>query len=436
MKSLYSLSNIRGGLGSSGLPWYLSSSYKMDNVLPSVIMDFANNRYAVNGVKKSLSDFTFTRASNATYYGSDGTIQTAGNNTPRLHYDNGVNDGILIETSNTNQLLYSATLNTSGGWGGVGATLANNQGLSPDNTTQWSILTEDMAGTQHYVGFASLSVTSGMPYSFSVICKADTATVFQLTGSAAGFGTAIYANFNLSNGTVSVLGGGALRAKIEPLVNGIYRCSVSGVAIATTSVTFIGALCNNDPNAARVSAYTGTGKRIFLWGAQFEQSGITSSFIYTTTTAVTRASDSLIIPSSIVSTEVSQTASSFFFNFIKNHTFETSNRLLSGDNGYPQIFANGANMTMNENATSTTSVAIPASDISNKLSFGMNATNIIGAINGTLSPQVAGGSMPTITTLKIGGHASIANNELNGTIKEFRYYNFRGTNSELQRITQ
>ena len=63
---------------------------------------------------------TFTRSSGGTYWDASGTMQTAGNNTPRYDYDPATLAfrGLLIEGKRTNLLLNSATgigQNRSGG---------------------------------------------------------------------------------------------------------------------------------------------------------------------------------------------------------------------------------------------------------------------------------------------------------------------------------
>ena len=56
---------------------------------------------------------TFSRASSATFLGSNGLLQTAANNVPRIEYDaTGAVKGLLIEEARTNLLLNSGTLAT------------------------------------------------------------------------------------------------------------------------------------------------------------------------------------------------------------------------------------------------------------------------------------------------------------------------------------
>lgn len=104
------------------LPWYQQK--KLDGVDPTFFADFANNRYAVNGVERSFSDvFTHTRASTKTFFGSNGLLQTAAINAPVFDYDpvTLLPMGLNNEEQRTNVLKHSTSPVSS--WFGVSATV-------------------------------------------------------------------------------------------------------------------------------------------------------------------------------------------------------------------------------------------------------------------------------------------------------------------------
>lgn len=73
-------------------------------------LDFINNRQRVAGVYGAVLDgVTFTRSTTATYFGADGTLQTAAINKPRFEYDPVSLRplGLLIEGARANILLNS-----------------------------------------------------------------------------------------------------------------------------------------------------------------------------------------------------------------------------------------------------------------------------------------------------------------------------------------
>ena len=78
-----------------------------NSIRPSLILDFARSQTVDPRI-------TFTRASSATYFNSQGVLSTAANNTPRIDFNPATGRclGLLIEDNSTNILLNSATLST------------------------------------------------------------------------------------------------------------------------------------------------------------------------------------------------------------------------------------------------------------------------------------------------------------------------------------
>jgi hypothetical protein len=107
------------------------------------------------------------------------------------------------------------------------------------------------------------------------------------------------ATFDLQSGVISETTAGT--AKIETLPNGWYRCSVSGTAATTRTTVWFGQL--NNAGVATDTVYTGDGTSgLFFWGAQVEAGAYPTTYIPTTTAAVTRLADacSLTGASSII----------------------------------------------------------------------------------------------------------------------------------------
>lgn len=56
--------------------------------VPAMVLDFANQVYGIDGVRKAFSDIvTFTRAGSANYVDANGVTQSAGPNEPRFDHD-------------------------------------------------------------------------------------------------------------------------------------------------------------------------------------------------------------------------------------------------------------------------------------------------------------------------------------------------------------
>jgi len=89
--------------------WYDS------NEIPSLDLRFADRKDLVDAITGS-NLINFTRASSATYVGSDGLIKTATTNEARFDHDptTGESLGLLVEEQRSNLLLNSGTLATQG----------------------------------------------------------------------------------------------------------------------------------------------------------------------------------------------------------------------------------------------------------------------------------------------------------------------------------
>ena len=156
-----------------------------------------------------------------------------------------------------------------------------------------SLVTEAVTGTATAKGFYPTSpapIVKDLAYTVSAYVKkgsgANAPDIIQLTHLPAGFGTNFYANYNISTGVVTRVNGGF--ADIEDIGGGWYRISLSAVAITTgnsgqPSIAF----ANNNANATRFPAYTGTSNSdIFVWGVQFVQGNEAGEYIKTTTAAI------------------------------------------------------------------------------------------------------------------------------------------------------
>jgi hypothetical protein len=80
---------------------------------PTIDLRLASTKSLVDNIS-GLNPFTFTRSGNATYFDSNGVIQTAGTDVARFDHDPTTNAslGLLIEVASTNLLTNSQTLAT------------------------------------------------------------------------------------------------------------------------------------------------------------------------------------------------------------------------------------------------------------------------------------------------------------------------------------
>lgn len=207
---------------------------------PSLSLDFL-------GLNQTLdSRVTFSRGSNATLVDSTGKVTYAPNN-----------------------LLLRSEEFDNAAWTKDGVTIAANSTAAPDGTLTADTLADTTANAGHLVYESAASITSGTTYTFSVFAKASTATVIQVLGRSGTMGANVWANFNLSNGTIGSVGS-STTASITDFGGGWYRCIVTGTATGTGTGAFALSLTNNSTTALRSPTYIGTGTGTFIWGAQLE----------------------------------------------------------------------------------------------------------------------------------------------------------------------
>ena len=253
---------------------------------------------------------TFSRASlgsDGSYFNSSGVLTNASANTARFDYDPVALTlkGLLTEGQRINGLYPSIPDST---WTGNASptlySIATNQTISPDGTTNASLLTDTSINANHGIEPpAAFTITAGTNYYISIFAKAKDQSILQMRGAFSGnFTASSYANFDLSAGAVTATGAGLIFSSISNVGNGWYRCTIGMQAIQSVSNSpFVAVnLTNNVSNAPVNPAYVGAGTGLYIWGGDVETAP-SSSYIPTSGSAATRAADvlSFTIPSGV-----------------------------------------------------------------------------------------------------------------------------------------
>ena len=232
-----------------------------------------------------VGDFDFTRGSSATRINAQGLIETVADTSSRLNYDllNGkvVNcPHYLLEPASTNIFSYSENF-TNSYWTKSGSSVLADVITSPDGSLNADKIVEDTSTASHNV-FRNSSTVTLASHTFSCFVKTNGRNI-----KLDFFGGTNNAIFNLTSGIVISTNGTGLTAKIEKLLNGWYRCSITQVQTATTIYPNI--LCVDNSNN---STYQGDGTSgVYIWGAQLEAGSYPTSYIPTNGTAITRAAE-------------------------------------------------------------------------------------------------------------------------------------------------
>jgi hypothetical protein len=230
-------------------------------IKPTLLLDFANT-------EELDPRITFTRASTATYYGT----QTA--------------------KAEENLLLQSQDFTTS--WTASNTTVTSNSTTAPDGTTTAETLDDDVANAGHDVSQVVVT-TSGLTYTLSAFLKNGTRqfAILACSGSTTSYASA---KFDLSAGTLgstaaSGAGWSVVSSSITSVGNSWYRCTITFVVGTTTGTTArIGMATDGTTFTASqrgLEVYTGTDATIFAWGAQLEQRSAVTAYTPTTTQTIT-----------------------------------------------------------------------------------------------------------------------------------------------------
>jgi hypothetical protein len=330
----------------------------------------------------SVDTFT-SRASTATYYGDDGLIKTAAINESRMNYNPNLlvaDPKLLIESESTNLVTYSQAFTTN--WlndnstDGVASTIP-----APDGTSTTVKLSETTATGEHYIEQYVPVASSGNTITRSLYVKvSDTDRPFISMRVFGRPSTSNYAfvNFNILNGQVHTtsLGGTATHTfRHQHVGKGWWRLEhVVNLGGTDTEIYFRISLLNSDGSS---SSYTGdTAKGVYIWGAQAEENkNGASSYIPTTTAAVTRSADVTSSTGYTTSSDIMKITGTNFSEFYNKYegTFIVegvfSDKITTGAD-FPMIVSatNGTDLTQQ--------VTLNARNTDQKFTFSVTTDNV------------------------------------------------------------
>lgn len=392
---------------------------------------------------------TFTRATNATFFGSNGLLQVAGNNVPRFDYDpvTLAPRGLLVEEQRTNLLTFSAEFDNAA-WNNLSnATWSANQGIAPDGTLTADALVETTATGFHQYFRGVPGLTAGTGYVYSCFLKAGLRTQGRIQIDTIGT-NGVYADFDLSNGSIGLVttygtGATSLGAGIAPAGNGWFRVWI-GMSHATITTFFPQMFLRNSGSLS----YAGVvANAMLLWGAQLEAGASPTSYIPTTSAAVTFNADVAVMTGTAFSNWFNAAAGTFVVEAALSQTASDSmDRVLfaAHDNsvnnsiyaarmaGSAQVIANvfdGGVMQVNLFPGSITA----GQTFRQSLAYALN--DHASALDGGNPASTAIGTAPAaVNRLTFGSGWTTANN-INGWIRRLTYYNSRLPDERLQALS-
>ena len=436
---------------------------------PSVSGDGSEIRFYLWGIQLETEGFptsyiptipTFSsRASTATYFDSDGVLQTQAIQTSPTgvgridhKYIDGqwVEAGLLLEGASTNLVTNSEDLNT---FTKTNTTVTSNQINGLDGTLTADKLTEssDAIAQNHRLSFITPSLTSGNDYTMSVFAKNNGRDYLQLTFNSSDFSVTQYATFNLSTGVIENAVDGT--AQMQDVGNGWYRCSFTSDCTSSGASTIFFIL--SDTASGRDPSYIGDGTSgVYLWGAQLEQQSQPTSYIPTSgatadrdlddydTNTKERSADVCYIDGTAFTDFYNQEQGTILSEFYYNGLETSGNAKLymfndgTGDNAIfsdmpENQFVIAKNGSLQVNIDGTDIVA----DSNNKSVSAFQVNDAVLYTNGSQVGTDTSLEIPTVSELNIGSDQANSN-QLNGAIKKLIYFPRRLTNNELIKLTQ
>lgn len=332
--------------------------------------------------------------------------------------------GYLSEQASTNNLSKVQEFDHAD-WTKSAVTVSANVAVAPDGTTTADKLEETAVSDLHYVN--QLPTTTATRWTVSCYLKAAERSFGWLYGNNSATATAF---FNLATGTTATVSGtGNPVASITACGNGWYRCVLTYDAPAGVSGSGVG--CSNADNTLTYLGVLGSG--IYVWGFQLEALSFATSYIPTTTAAVTRNADVLTYP-----------GAGNFDPAVGAHYCEY--RLLGNTVAYKVIFditAPGAivnyvgnNSTVRDGTTVLTASAASAIDTNYKQAFSWGGSRMAVSLDGAAVDSSAfDGSLGGSTTLYIGADVN-SGNQLNGTVRQLKLWTRALSDVELVVLTR
>jgi hypothetical protein len=231
-----------------------------------------------------VGDFDFTRSGSATRINSQGLIETVGNGVSRLNYP--LLDGKVVgcpshilEPERTNLLTYSEGFVTD--WNNTNITINSNSIISPDGSLNGTKFIPNTTSGQHYIDRNGVTVNSNA--AASIFAKKGEYKKFAIRS----YFTGANAIFDVNEGII--ISTSSVTAKIENYGNGWYRCSLNETLNANYGY---GIFVMEDDSNNSLDNYSGNGiDGMYFYGASLEIGSYSTSYIPTTTTAVTRSAE-------------------------------------------------------------------------------------------------------------------------------------------------
>jgi len=416
-------------------------------LIPATVGDKVYSILPSDGV----GDFDFTRATTATRINAQGLIETVASGENRLNYS--LLDGevvgcphLLLEDEATNSIQYSEDFSQSA-WTKGNSSIESDTLISPSGILNGSTLTDNTANTIHRLR-DSVSLSASTDYSLSIFAKKGTLSNIQLALINTGNSNTASRVFDLENGALgeSITIGGTLQdSKITDYGNGWYRCEITaqlGSTPNTYQITLAPQSSGNSTTGNQVT-YDGDGNgNVYLWGAQLEEGSYPTSYIKTTSAAVTRAAETCTgsgdaatfnDSEGVLMAEFSALADDLNIEGISVSDGSSSNRVVI----FKWNSSNSIRARVTSSGVNTLNQTITISDVTtlNKIAVVYKTNDFQIWVNGIKLFTDTSGSTPIGLNELNFNSDGIGGSAFRGKIKQIQYFDSALSDSELQALT-
>jgi hypothetical protein len=353
--------------------------------------------------------------------------------------------GLLVEEQRTNLFLSSNNFLDNVNWLNNNSTRSATTDILGGSTG--AVITATTSTNSHVLQ-QNVSVSNATRYTMRLFLKAGTApyTVFGEEGGA----NWKWGSIKWSDHSVTTNGQGSATVQAKDVGNGVWQVDYSWVTEATTAQIWVGpspASAATIGNASGAYAGAGTETSLIL-GAQMELGAFATSYIPTTSAAVTRSADFNSIVGADFTNIYNQSANTFVLEYQGEETPDPNGDILSINNGTFQetntIYADLAIFFRAGNVNQLT----PGPGLSNPLTPGSPhrvavAASVAdgyaiccdGATGNTGFNTATVGAMPTPDRIEFGGNSRVSGNKPSGWYRSLAIYKSRLSDATLQALT-
>lgn len=404
-------------------------------------LDFTRNDVVVD------SRITCSSGANGTRVNSAGLLVAA--TCPRIDFDpvTLACKGLLIEEARQNGFLFSEQFDNAA-WGKNGTTtIVANSALAPDGSAAMDKLVEG-TGTSGWYVTQSYAFTSGVARTISIWVKsAGNSRFLQVVLPVTVFGATLVASLNPDTGAVTT-NSASVSAVARDYGGGRWRFEVTATPTATVSSGVQFRLSTSQTSYAPM--YAGDGSSgVHIWGAQNEPGAFATSYVPTTSAAVTRSADSAVISGAAFTQWYRADEGTIYLEGAISRVPAVGVTSVIADIGAGGAF--GTSLYVSRSATAwaaspTTGLNLNATISDSvttdfRLAVGMATNNVAITLNGSppsgnaVDTSCSMPASPNKLTIGNGGWPSVSGSNFNGVLRRITYYPRRLTGAELQALT-